>query len=470
MQVTDELLLLASLINDDQFFRKTIPFFKTEYFNDEAEKQVFKAIKNYTNKYNEPPNFNIIKNILSSSTLPSQTIHSSLEVAEFITTIDSPKDSKYVMELAEKFCQKSAIFCAVTQAVNAIDNKDEATVNALPEILREAISVCFDTSVGMDYNESAEERWDYYVEPSNKIPFDIEMFNTITNGGVETQGLHLIAAAVNVGKTFWLVYLAAMYMRLGYDVLYVSNEMKDKQIGKRVDASLLNVPTKDIVFLGKEKYMSKLETIRQKTTGNLQIVQYPTNTCSANKIRRLLRDLSLKRNFKPKIIINDYIQINISDNMPQGGNMGDYYQKVAEEMRAVAVEEDVVIWTAAQVTTDAMSSTDPELWNLAGSQGIARTADLVWFAIRTEQLDAMNQMLVKQVKTRYHETRVQKMTVGSNIGVQRIYEVNDSAAPNTVTQSSKQESYKNERANPDKPMGLASLPQVTQKKKNVLNV
>lgn len=422
--VTTESLLLASLVGNEEYFGKVVPFLKPEYFEDPAERSIYTIIKNYSNKHSESPDFTILRNVVTNCKKSEEEISSMLETIDTVKNVSVPNNLTYLLNEAEKFCKERAVFCAISKSFDIYEGSDATLkIEAIPEILREAICVNFDSSVGHEYDEDAESRWDYYNSVEAKIAFESAQMNRITNGGIPRKTFNIIAAGVNVGKTMTLVWLAAMYKRMGYNVLYITNEVSEKELAQRIDASMLDIDTDQIKFMTKAKYFSRIEKLKESQHGRLFIHEFATGTCSSDKVETLLRDLALKKKFKPDVIINDYITINISSRISYGGNMGDYYTKVAEEMRATAVRHDCIMWSAAQMVTAAMESTDPNLSDLGMSQGIAKTADLVWCVSRTEELDAIGQIAFKQLKTRYHKDKIVRWLMGVDVGKQKFIEM-----------------------------------------------
>lgn len=433
MTINNESMILAGLLRDEKYFRKVSPFIKPEYFTEESTRTIFKIISNYTEKYKDQPNKTVISKAINVGLASKSPVilQDALEKLDTITTLEIPKSFEYMVDETEKFCQNQAIYLAISKAISIYENNDNPDskklldINAIPDLVKEALAVSFDTHVGHDYDNGEEERWDYYTRPENKIPFEIDFLNKITNNGVTRKTLNMFVAGVNVGKTMLLVYLAAMYKRLGYNVLYITNEINEMELAKRIDASILNIDTDMINALGKEKYLGKFQELKESTYGKLIIKEFPTGTCSANKIRALIHELEIKKKFRPDIIINDYITINRADTMQFTGNTGNYFERVAEEMRAVAMDENIVFWTAAQFNSEGIKNNDPELTDIGSSLGIGKVADLAWAVLRNEMLDELGQISMKQMKTRYHKKRYQRWNVGIDIGTQRIYEVGD---------------------------------------------
>lgn len=425
--VGDEHLVLSALLKNTneykEYFTKVIPHIKEEYFTDNTGSTIFKLIKKFSQKYNQIPDYTTVRNIISTMKAPEDDIKKTLSFVDEIESTEVTKNVEYLTEKTEKFCQERALYRAIFTAYSVYDGEEKnIAVGALPELIKKAISVSFNTDIGHDYDLDYEKRWEYYSNPLMKNPFEYEILNAITGGGCPKKTLNIIAAGVNVGKTLMLVILASMYKRLGYDVLYITNEVAELELGARMDASILGVDTDALPFLTHKKFLQRVVDM-QKGTGKLIIHEFPTGTGDANKLRSLLQELKLKKNFKPTVLINDYITLFNSISVKNTGNIGEYYLKVAEEQRAVAVEYDLIYWSAAQLTTDAMGSTDPVLADLASSQGIARTADLVWAAVRTDLLDAEGKIMMKQLKTRYHKVKIVRWEMGIDVGKHRMREL-----------------------------------------------
>lgn len=434
--VTNEKLIFSSLIKNKDYFVKVIPHIKTEYFEPSYQKFIFNAIRFYAEKYDKQPNFLVLENLVESKANEKLNEKEKEEALEFIKEIkqyDIPDNLEYLVDEAESFCRDRALYNAVATAIDVYQGVNKNIPREmLHEIVRDAQAITFDESLGLDFDEDAEARYERYISKEKRQPFEFDILNDITNGGVAKKTLNIIAAGVNVGKSMTLVWLAAMYKRLGYNVLYVSNEMSEDEVMLRIDASMLDIETFLIDKMGKDKFVSRIHKLKELNHGRLKVKEYATGTCNSNKIRSLLKDYKLKYGFVPDVIINDYLTINQSSHIKYTGNMGDYYTKVAEEQRAIMVDFNCIGWTAAQMVTDAMESTDPSISDLGMSQGIAKTADLIWAVARTEELDRIGQILFKQLKTRYHHEKIKRWTMGISIPKQKFFEVEQVMQNNIV--------------------------------------
>ena len=422
--VTNERVVLASLVKNEEYLRKLIPFIKEEYFVDESEKRLFRMINAYAGKYNElPDKSTLIVETKNDRSLDEGRSDKVLETIADVFSIVPSQNYEWLRSITEKWCQERAVFNALQAAIAIYDGEDKKqNIAAVPDILSKAIAISFNTQVGQDYFDDAELRWDFYTNPESKVPFRIDTFNEVTANGLTRKTLNLFVAGTNVGKSLALVSLAADYIRDGLNVLYVSCEMREEVVFQRVDANILGMNMNKLTDLGKDKYLSRIEQLKSKSYGTLKVKEFPPTSASTLNIRQTLDELKMKQNFIPDVIIVDYLQILASYRLPY--SVGSYYffKSVAEELRALAVETNTVVWSAAQFNRGQMNATDVDMSGIAESAGIAHTADGMWALIRTDELDQVGQLLVKQLKSRYANKAVKTtFSIGVNIEHQTLY-------------------------------------------------
>lgn len=430
MTVTTERLILGGLVQDDNFVRQTIPFLQPEYFHDKIEQAVFDQIKAYLDEYKTLPNRTaLLLDIREHKKLNEREVEQATDVISDLYTVDIPGvELKWLVKQAEEFCQNKAVYNAIIKAISIYDGTEkDLTAHVIPDMIRDAISISFDAHIGQDIFEDAESRFDYYTQPENKISFDLEILNRITNGGVGKKTLNLFVAGVNVGKTMALCHLASAYMKSGYNVLYVSLEMGEEEILRRVDANTLRVSINKLAELGKEEFVNRVDRLKQKTHGVIKVKQFPTGAGSVAHFKHVLNELKLKKRFVPDVIVIDYIGIAASSRIKMGQhNSYTYLKAVAEEFRALAIETDTVVWTAMQLNRQGISSSDVEITDVSDSMGIPATADLMLSLSRTEELDSLNQLLVKQLKNRYGNRATDlRFVIGVDLEKQTLYDVNN---------------------------------------------
>lgn len=428
--VDDPLLILTQMVNNKAYFNKIMHHITPNYFEFELDRRIFKFIKTYSAHYGEAPNPLIIKNALSKLDLNNDEYVQYID--EFVDLVDSGEivPLEPLLDKTSIFVKDMALKQAINKSISIYKGEADEKPDAIPDLVKTALAVSIEDSHGELYfsREAAEKRRAAYNNPELKIRFALDACNEVTNNGVGRKSLHCIVAGPNVGKTAMLLSLASDYVEDGKNVLYVTCEMSEEQIGVRFDARFLNKETADIPTLDEDFYYDKLSQLESKY-GKLIIKEFPTNELNAQRLEVLIDELYTTSDFKPDVVLVDYLGICSSYYLKDRGNIGTYYTKVAEEFRACAQKKDFALWTAQQMTTDSLDNTDPTLKNIGYGQGIAKTADMVWFAIRTEELDNLGQILIKQDKTRYHKQRVVRFILGFDFGRMKFYNVDKSSIP-----------------------------------------
>jgi archaellum biogenesis ATPase FlaH len=344
---------------------------------------------------------------------------------------DNDVELDWLIESTEKWCKDRAVYLALMESISIVDGNTDKAEGAIPDILTKALSVTFDTNVGHDYFENVEERYDFYHLKEDKIPFNIELLNTITKGGVPRKSLNIILAGTGVGKSLAMCHFAADALSQGRNVLYITLEMAEEKIAERIDANLFDVDIATLTDLSKDAFINKAHIANQKTHGKLIIKEYPTAVAHVGHFRALLNELKMKKKFMPEVIYIDYLNICASSRVKGlGGSINTYslIKAIAEEIRGLAVEYNVPIWSATQVTRTGFGNSDVEITDTSESFGLPATADLMLALISTEQLESMNQLMVKQLKNRYNDpTENKRFCVGIDRSKMRLYDVEDSA-------------------------------------------
>ena len=430
-----ESTILSNLIHNEEYTRKVIPFIKEDYFSDYTEKSIFKSINQYTEKYNNSPNIEALLIDVQKISLNEDQYKS---VQEYISNniTDSEVETQWCVNETEKWCKDRAIYNAIFSGIQIIDGKNkDQTPEAIPEILTEALAVSFDVHVGHDYIEQSDERYDFYHTIEEKIPFDLDFFNKITKGGMPNKTLNICLAGTGVGKSLFMCHVAASTLMQSKNVLYITLEMADKKIAERIDANLMNISMDDLHDLPKRMYTDKISRINKKTKGKLIVKEYPTASAHCGHFRALFNELALKKSFKPDIVFIDYINICSSSRFKMGASINSYsyIKSIAEEMRGLAVEFDIPIVSATQTTRQGFVSTDVGLEDTSESFGLPATADLMFALIGTEELEKMNQILVKQLKNRYNDPTVNKrFVIGLDRAKMKLYDVSQNAQEDLV--------------------------------------
>ena len=425
--------ILTSLIYDENYCRKVIPFIKKEYFAEKKESILASEIVKFFNEYNKPASIDILK--IEASNRKDLTDKELAELVDYIGGLKmEPVNEDWMIQNTEKFCKDRAVYNAILKSISIIDGRDKSlTKDALPSILSDALAVTFDSHVGHDYIDDHESRFEFYHRVEEKVPFDLEMFNKITKGGLSNKTLNIALAGTGVGKSLFMCHVAGSVLNQGRNVLYITMEMAEERIAERIDANLLNLTMDELKVIDKDIFENRISKISNKTKGKLIIKEYPTAGAHVGHFRALLEELKMKREFKPDIIFIDYLIICASQRMKQGGSVNSYtYVKaIAEEIRGLAVEYNVPIVSATQTTRGGYTSSDPGLEDTSESFGLPATADFMFALVSNEELEGLNQIIVKQLKNRYNDpSYFKRFVVGIDRAKMKLYDVEASAQDN----------------------------------------
>jgi len=432
---TIEKTALSNLISNERYARKVLPFIKKNYFDIKEEEVVFDEITKFVDKYNKLPTKTAMVIELDGRKDLSEVEHK--KVVELIQSLNSTDvDFDWLVDTTEKFCKDKAIYNAIVDGIKIIDGKDgKRTADAIPEILTEALGVSFDSSVGHDYLADSESRFDYYHKIEEKIPFDLDFFNKITKGGLPPKTLNIALAGTGVGKSLFMCHVAANCLSQGKNVLYITLEMAEERIAERIDANLMNISMEDLHDLPKKMFQDKIARITKKTSGKLIVKEYPTASAHSSHFRGLIKELAIKKSFKPDIVFIDYLNICASSRLKGSQNVNSYtyIKAIAEELRGLAVETNVPFMSATQTTRTGFVSSDVGLEDTSESFGLPATADFMFALISNEELDGLNQILVKQLKNRYNDpTSNKRFVVGIDRAKMKLYDVENNAQKELV--------------------------------------
>ena len=420
--------ILKHLLLDEDFTRKTLPFLKSEYFHDAADKTLFNQINEYVTKYNTLPTYEALVIEINNRNLTESLHKETVQKLDEITENKETSDTKWLIDAAEEFCKDKAVYNAIMQSIQILDASNKGTLDkgSIPTLLADALSVAFDNHIGHDFLDDADPRYEFYHKVEQRIPVDLDYLNRITKGGLPEKTLNIILAGTGVGKSLFMCHCAAANLTLGKNVLYITLEMAEERIAERIDANLLNIDLDNLVTLPKESYLRKIDRLRSKTTGKLIIKEYPTATANVSHFKHLLNELKLKRQFIPDIIYIDYLNICSSARIKQGANVNSYtYVKaIAEELRGLAVEMKLPVISATQTTRGGYDNSDVDLTDTSESFGLPATADLMFALISTEELADLNQIMVKQLKNRYSDpTTNKRFVIGVDRSKMKLYDV-----------------------------------------------
>ena len=438
-----ERIILRNLFYNEDFTRKALPFIKTEFFTNHSESTLFGEINQFVQKYkNLPTKETILVELNKRKDLREDEL---TEIKTVVNKLDKQEvELQWLLDTTEKFCKDRAVHNAVLSGIQILDGKDKnQNPEAIPQILSEALAVSFDNHVGHDYVEDAESRFDFYHKREKRFKFDLNYFNRITKGGVPSKTLNIALAGTGVGKSLFMCHAASNWLQDGKNVLYITLEMAEERIAERVDANLMDVTIDDLHAMPKDMYESKMSKLQKKTVGKLIIKEYPTASAHSGHFRALLNELSLKKTFKPDVVFIDYLNICASSGF-KGGNISSYFyiKAIAEELRGLAVEFDMPIFSATQTTRSGFTSTDIGLEDTAESFGLPATADFMFALISNDELDQLGQLKVKQLKNRFGDPSMNRsFIIGVDRSKMRLFDV-EASAQNIVDSNQTEEEEK----------------------------
>ena len=424
-----EITILRNFFYNEGFTRKTLPFVKPDYFTNRIEKLLYEEIENFVHKYkNLPTKESILIEISRRKDINEEELRL---IKDTVTNFNDEKsDLQWLLDTTEKFCKDRAVHNAVLSGIKILDGKDkEKHPESIPGILSEALAVSFDNHIGHDYINDADSRFDWYHTKEKRYPFDLSYFNRITKGGIPSKTLNIALAGTGVGKSLFMCHAASAFLTQGLNVLYITLEMAEERIAERIDANLFDISMDDIRSMPKELYDSKVKKLEDKTNGRLVIKEYPTASAHSGHFKSLINELALKKSFKPQVIFIDYLNICASARF-KGGNISSYFyiKAIAEELRGLAVEHDVPIFSATQTTRSGFTSSDIGLEDTSESFGLPATADFMFALISNEELEGLGQMKVKQLKNRYNDPGINRsFIIGVDRAKMRLYDTDNSA-------------------------------------------
>lgn len=427
-----ENVIFGNLIENEDYSRKVIPFLVDEYFSDPVDRCVFTLIKNYVDKYNGFPTRSALDIELNDVTGLSEEHFK--RARELVSNLKKSEDHEldWLVDTTEKFCKDKALYNALMKSIQLVDDnkKDSISVGAIPQILTDALGVSFDTHIGHDFLDDAAARYEFYHRKEVRIPFDLDFFNKITQGGLPRKTLNIALAGTGVGKSLFMCHCAAQNLMSGSNVLYITMEMAEERIAERIDANLLGVTLDDLKELPQSIYYKLIGKVKNTAKGKLIVKEYPTACAGSANFRHLLNELKIKKNFVPDIIYIDYLNICASSRIKPGANVNSYtyIKAIAEELRGLAVEFNVPIISATQTNRSGFSNSDVGLEDTSESFGLPATADFMFALITSDELRQLNQIMVKQLKNRYGDPSIHKrFVIGVDYSKMRLYNVEASA-------------------------------------------
>lgn len=427
--------ILSNLLYNDEYFKKVVPYVKVDYFDDVSAKKIFESFLDYTIQYKKRPSLEALQLTLEKRTDLNESAFKEVNQTLVKLKRDEETDNDFLVNETEKFCQDRDLYNSIRKAILILDGQEkELDKGAIPKILSDSLSISFDTSVGHDFLENAEDRYEFYHRKEERVEFDLDIFNKITKGGFPKKSLNIFLASTGVGKSLVMCHMAAANLMHGKNVLYITLEMAEERISARIDANILGLNEDEIMALEKDVYLKRINKIKNKTTGKLIVKEYPTGSFNSNNLRYLLSDLKMKKGFVPDIIYLDYLNLCSSARLKGGINLANSYtvvKHIAEEMRGIAMEFNLPLVSATQTNRAGFDNSDISLTETSESIGLTYTADSFFAIISTDDLKKMGQIMFKQLKNRWNDINYYgKFLIGIDRSLMRLYNLEESAATN----------------------------------------
>jgi KaiC/GvpD/RAD55 family RecA-like ATPase len=452
--MTLENTILANVIFNREYFSKVFPFIKEEYFDDNSSKKIFNSVTQYVEKYGEPPSMEALKISLENRKDLNETLFK--EISEKVDELKIDKDTSidWLTNETERFCQDKDLYNSIRRAILILDGQDkELDKGAIPEILSKSLSISFDKHIGHDFLEDFEKRYEYYHRKEERIPFDIDIMNTITKGGLPKKSMTLFLGTTGTGKSIVKCHMAASHLMFGKNVLYITAELSEEEVARRIDANIMGITLDEVPLLPLSSFEKKMEKYKEKTPGKLIIKEYPTSSAHVGHIRHLLNELKRKRGFVPDVLYLDYLNIMASVRVKAGSSANSYtlIKSIAEEVRGLAVEHKIPIVTSSQLNRGAYENSDVDLSNTSESMGLGHTADAVFALISTEELQSLNQIMVKQLKNRWSDISLnRRFVVGMDKSRMKLYNTENSAQLEDFNKKKPEKGFGDKSDNSDK--------------------
>lgn len=429
-----EKTVLANLIFNDKYYQRVYPYIKSEYFEDLSQKKIFEAYSEYVDEFKEPPSMEALRITLDKRTDLNEDSYKNVMSSIDELKTDEGTSLEWLVKETEKFCQDKDLFNSIRKAILVIDGKDtQLDKGSIPQLLSDSLSISFDTSIGHDYLDDYEERYDFYHKKEERLPFDLELLNKVTKGGLPRKSMTVLLATTGGGKSLVKCHAAANYLLTGKNVLYITMEMAEERIAERIDANMLDITLDDLKILPRDVYEKRINRLKSKTTGKLVVKEYPTGSAHVGHFRHLLNELRMKRGFTPDVIFIDYLNICASSRVRGVAAANSYtlVKSIAEEVRGLAMEFNAAVITSSQFNRDGYGNSDVDLTNTSESMGITHTADCILGLITSEDLDNLGQIMIKQLKNRWGDlSYYRRFVVGIDRSKMKLYDLEDGAQGN----------------------------------------
>jgi len=451
-----EKAILSNLIFNEEFCRTVFPYIKEDYFDENSSKKIFSTFSEYVEKYKSPPSIEALKISMDNRKDLNESSYKDILQAVDELSIDEKTNQEWLISETEKFCQDKDLYNSIRKAILILDGQDkDYDKGGIPKLLSDSLGISFDNSVGHDFLEDYESRYDYYHRKEERLPFDIDILNKITKGGIPRKSMTVLLATTGGGKSLVKCHMAATNLMFGKNVLYITMELAEEEVARRIDANLIDTQLDEILTMPREKYETKVNRVKSKTVGKLIIKEYPTGSAHAGHFRHLLNELRMKKNFVPDVIFVDYLNICASSRVKGAASANSYtlVKSIAEEIRGLAMEFNVAIVTSSQFNRGAYDSSDVELSNTSESMGITHTADAIFGLITSEELEERKHLMIKQLKNRWGDISYYKrFVVGIDRSKMKLYDLEEGAQTKIQSEAKNKQNKQNDTSKEDAPI------------------
>lgn len=433
-----EQTILSNLLYNTEYFQKVYPYIKDEYFDEEAHRKIFTTYSEYVEQYKQPPSIEALKISLDKRKDMNEESFKAV-----VTTVDQLKtdpntNQEWLVSETEKFCQDKDLYNSIRRAILILDGQDKQyDKGAIPKLLSDSLGISFETHIGHDFLEDYESRYDYYHRKEERLDFDIDLMNKITKGGLPRKSMTVLLATTGGGKSLFKCHMAAQQLLFGRNVLYITMELPEEEVARRIDANIMDITLDEVRDLSLHVLEKKMSRFKSKTPGKLIIKEYPTGSAHAGHFRHLLNELKMKKNFIPDVIFVDYLNICASSRVKGAAASNSYtlVKSIAEEIRGLAMEFGVAIVTSSQFNRQGYDNSDVDLTNTSESMGITHTADAIFALITSEELENLGQLMIKQLKNRWGDLNYyRRFVIGIDRSRMKLYNLEENAQKNVQSE------------------------------------
>jgi len=398
--------ILQNIMMNDRFFSKAYNHLDKDLFQSPENATIFDTIKTYVNEFSTKPNMKeIALTIKESNKINSTLKKATIDKFKEIATEAKIDNTDFLLSKTETWVQKQKLTKSIFEAADII--QADGAFEPIIGMVTDSLQVSFDTEVGLEFNTASDKRIEYYKNKNISTPIGIRTVDEALGGGIRPSSLFLFIGPTHSGKTAAKVFTTCSLLLKKENVLFVTLEMTELEIAKRVDANLLGTTINELETLPSDELKKRMGSI-VPLIGNLVIKEFGAGTFNALHLKSLLDELKTKNNFIPDAIVVDYLGLMVSHRASIQSNSYDMLGKVAEDLHAIGKEtydskgnKGVKMITSSQANRSAIGNVDAGMENISESLKIAMTADVSIFLLKTDSMAEQNQQLWKIVKNRY---------------------------------------------------------------------